>query len=94
MPERVYIETTVVSYLTARPNRDVVIAAHQQLTHEWWDQARADFELCTSQLVLQEAGSGGEEPSEWEDHGRVLLQKHQPELQHGAFVDSPEKAPD
>ena len=64
MAERVYIETTVVSYLTARPNRDVVIAAHQQITHEWWDQARADFELCTSQLVLQEAGSGDPEAAQ------------------------------
>ncbi len=64
MAERVYIETTVVSYLTARPNRDVVIAAHQQITHEWWDQARADFELCTSQLVLQEAGSGDAEAAQ------------------------------
>jgi len=32
--ERVYIETTFVSYLTARPSRDVVIAGHQQTTHE------------------------------------------------------------
>ena len=58
MPPRVYIETTFVSYLTARPSRDVVIAGHQQSTHEWWDQSRADYELCTSQLVLQEAGVG------------------------------------
>ena len=58
MLPRVYVETTFVSYLTARANRDVVIAGHQQITHEWWDQARADFELCTSQLVLREAGSG------------------------------------
>lgn len=64
MAERVYIETTVISYLAARPNRDVVIAAHQQITHEWWEQARADFELCTSQLVLQEAGSGDPEAAE------------------------------
>ena len=56
--QRVYIETTFVSYLTARPSRDVVVAGHQQSTHEWWDQSRADFELCTSQLVLQEAGAG------------------------------------
>ena len=36
MMERVYIETTFVSYLKARPSRDVVIAAHQQITREWW----------------------------------------------------------
>lgn len=58
MPERVYIETTVVSYLTARPNRDVVIAGHQQVTHEWWDTRRASYELCVSQLVLSEAAAG------------------------------------
>jgi hypothetical protein len=51
MGERVYIETTVVSYLTARPNRDVVIAGHQQVTHEWWDTRRQTYELCVSQLV-------------------------------------------
>ncbi|CAN5268112.1 hypothetical protein BH10PLA2_BH10PLA2_28630 [soil metagenome] len=58
MSERVYIETTVVSYLTARPNRDVVIAGHQQVTHEWWNTRRADYELCVSRLVLDEAGAG------------------------------------
>src|SRR6516162_3335426 len=58
MAERVYIETTVISYLTAHPSRDVVIAGHQQVTHEWWDTRRADYELCVSQLVLDEAGAG------------------------------------
>ncbi len=58
MAERVYIETTVISYLTARASRDVVIAGHQQSTHEWWDNRRADYELCASELVLREAGSG------------------------------------
>ena len=56
--ERVYIETTFVSYLTARPSRDVVFAGHQQSTHEWWDNCRADYELCVSELVFQEAGAG------------------------------------
>lgn len=37
MAELVYIETTVVSYLTARPSRDLIVAAHQQITHDWWD---------------------------------------------------------
>lgn len=58
MTDRVYIETTIVSYLTARSNRDVVIAGHQQVTHEWWDTRRASYELCISQLVLKEAGAG------------------------------------
>jgi hypothetical protein len=58
MAERVYIETTVVSYLTARPNRDVVVAGHQQVTHEWWSTRRTSYELCVSQLVLDEAGAG------------------------------------
>jgi hypothetical protein len=53
MNERVYIETTFVSYLTARPSRDLIVAGHQQITHEWWDTHREDFELCVSQLVFQ-----------------------------------------
>ena len=58
MMERVYIETTFVSYLTARPSRDLIVAGHQQITHDWWDARRGDYELCVSQLVLQEAGDG------------------------------------
>src|SRR5437763_4608995 len=58
MAERVYIETTIGSYLTARPSRDVVIAGHQQITHEWWQTRRASYELCVSQLVRKEAGAG------------------------------------
>jgi predicted nucleic acid-binding protein len=58
MAERVYIETTIVSYLTAWPSRDVVIAGHQQVTREWWDTCRANYELCVSQLVLDESAAG------------------------------------
>jgi hypothetical protein len=58
MPPRVYVETSFVSYLTARPSRDLVVAAHQQITHEWWDARRAGYELCVSQLVLDEAAAG------------------------------------
>lgn len=54
----VYIETTIVSYLTARPSRDLVRAAHQQITREWWETRRGDFSLYISQLVLEEAAAG------------------------------------
>lgn len=58
MMPRVYIETTVVSYLTSRPSRDVVVAGHQQITRDWWEMACDRFEVVASQLVLQEAGAG------------------------------------
>ena len=57
---RVYLETTVVSYLAARPSRDLIIAANQQVTHEWWLARRASFEVYISQLVVNEAETGDE----------------------------------
>lgn len=58
MKPRVYLETTIPSYLTAWPSRDLVRAAHQQTTCEWWDQCRGAFELFISQLVLRECQAG------------------------------------
>lgn len=57
---RVYIETTIPSYLVARSSRDLVVAAHQQITQEWWDR-RSQFELFVSQLVLREASAGDDD---------------------------------
>ncbi len=50
MKGRVYIETTIISYLTARPSRDLVVAAHQELTLEWWASHRERFDLYVSDL--------------------------------------------
>lgn len=61
---RVYVETTIVSYLVARPSRDLVVAAHQQVTREWWEQRRSEFELFVSALVMQEAGCGDEQAAQ------------------------------
>ena len=58
MPERVYLETSIISYLAARPSRDLVTAARQQLTHEWWTRRRSAFEVCISELVVAEAAAG------------------------------------
>jgi predicted nucleic acid-binding protein len=58
MKPTLYLETTIPSYLTARPFRDVVVLAHQQITIEWWDRRRSDFEIFVSQVVLDEAAMG------------------------------------
>ncbi len=59
---KVYIETSVVSYLTSLPSRDLIRAAHQELTIEWWQRCDR-FELFASEAVLQEAAAGHPEPA-------------------------------
>jgi hypothetical protein len=54
MAPTVYIETTVVSYLTARQSRDLVIAGHQQITLEWWEHHLPRFEPFISAAVMEE----------------------------------------
>src|SRR5207248_7933030 len=58
MKPRVYLETTIPSYLTAWPSRDLVRAAHQQITRDWWDKRRTEFDLYISPLVLRECQAG------------------------------------
>ena len=54
----VYIETSVVSYLTARPTADLLAAAWQKVTLDWWETQRSRFELYASEVTIQEAGKG------------------------------------
>ena len=61
MKERVYIETSVVSYLTGRTSTDTIVAAHQKLTHKWWDERASRFDLLISELVYTEAAAGDRE---------------------------------
>jgi hypothetical protein len=58
---KLYLETTVPSYLTAWPSRDLIRAGHQQLTKEWWQTRRAGFDIYISQFVLDEAAAGDAE---------------------------------
>lgn len=58
MKKRIYLETTVVSYFTARPSRDIMVAAHQDATREIWPRLSAKYETYISALVFQEAGKG------------------------------------
>ena len=55
---KIYLETTIISYLAARPSKDLITAAHQQVTHDWWQNRRRDFDLFSSQLVIQESSAG------------------------------------
>ena len=64
MKPKVYLETTIISYLAAKPSRDIVIAAHQELTNEWWENRRRRFELFVSQLVIQEARAGDKDAAQ------------------------------
>ncbi len=61
MKPRVYLETTIASYLTARPSRDLIAAANQHMTHDWWRNHREMFDLYISQFVLEEASAGDQE---------------------------------
>lgn len=58
MKRRCYIETTVVSYYTARPSRDLLVAGHQEATHELWPRVVNEFESYISALVYEEASRG------------------------------------
>lgn len=64
MKKRVYVETTVVSYLTARPSRDLLAASHQQATRELWLRLGTDYEAYVSALVHLEAARGNESQAE------------------------------
>ena len=57
--ETVYIETTIVSYLVANPSRDPILAAHQQLTRQWWQDQRSAYHCLVSDETLTEAARGG-----------------------------------
>ena len=55
---RIYVESTIPSYVVARPARDLLQAARQQLTRDWWEEKRSTHELFTSQVVLDEIAAG------------------------------------
>jgi hypothetical protein len=60
----VYLESTIPSYLAASPSRDLIVAARQQITREWWATASDRFELFVSEAVLREIWAGAPEAAE------------------------------
>ena len=68
----VYLETTIIGYLTSRPSRDIVVAARQQLTHQWWEEERPHYRTFISPYVIEEAQGG--DPLAAEERLGVLKQ--------------------
>ena len=64
MNPTVYVETTVIGYLTSRPREDPIVAGHQNATRDWWQTAADRFELVASELVVQECSAGDETAAE------------------------------
>ena len=58
MKPSVYVETTIISYLTAWRSPQLVTAAHQEATWDWWDNSRRNFNLFVSEAVVREASAG------------------------------------
>ncbi len=77
MKPSVYIETTIISYLTAWRSPQLVMAAHQEATRDWWDEERHHFDLFVSEAVIQEAAAGDAEAA----NRRLEAIKGIPELQ-------------
>ena len=61
MKPSVYIETSIVSYLTARSGNDIRAMANRNTTIEWWEDRRSEFEIFISEFVLQESAGGDPE---------------------------------
>jgi predicted nucleic acid-binding protein len=66
----IYVETSIIGYMTARPIADVVFQARQEITRRWWQLRREAFDVYISQLVLDEAGAG--DPAAAADRLRLL----------------------
>jgi predicted nucleic acid-binding protein len=72
-----YLDSSVISYLTARPSRDVIALGHQQLTVEWWTRHRSGFDIYISELVIFEMGRGDRTAAE----ARLAIARELPMLE-------------
>ena len=58
MKPKVYVETSVIGYLTSWPSGDLIVAARQKITHDWWRDAPVKYDLVVSEAVVREASAG------------------------------------
>lgn len=80
--ESVYLETTIFSYLVARPSRDIVVAGHQQTTADWWANRRSEFVCVVSDFLATEISRGDAAPA----GARLRLVEGLPRLQSTSEV--------
>ena len=83
MKESIYLETTVVSYYTSKPSRDIIVLAHQEITWEWWDNALKRYDAFISEIVVEEALAGDPEAAK----KRLAILKKFPHLDLSATVE-------
>lgn len=83
-PLTIYVETSIVSYLAARPSRDVILAGRQATTTLWWEQAQRTQRLVISAEVLREAARGDPEAVK----RRLDHLAHLPQVDLGPEVDA------
>ncbi len=61
MKESIYLDTSVVSYHTSNPSRDIIVLAHQEITRQWWHKAVKRYDVFISEVVIEEASFGDPE---------------------------------
>jgi hypothetical protein len=88
MKPTVYLETTIIGYLAMRLSRDLLVAANQHMTREWWDNHRHKYEPVISRFVIEECGDG--DPTAAQERSEFL--KELPILQVTEEVESLAKA--
>ena len=54
MKESIYLDTSVVSYHTSKPSRDIIVLAHQEITRQWWHKAVKRYDVFISEVVIEE----------------------------------------
>lgn len=64
MNSTVSLETTIIGYLASRPSRDLITAANNQLTRDWWDEHREQYDLCVSETVVAECSAGDDQAAQ------------------------------
>jgi hypothetical protein len=84
MMAKAYVETTIVSYLTAPPSRDAITLGNQIATREWWSKGAHELDLLTSQVVVREAGKG--DPTAAQERLKILATIPKLEATDGALM--------